>query len=393
MITTDLALLMLPVAAFSGWCISRISQQKEDDDEPAQKPTVPRDYFVGLNYLLNEQPDKAVDVFVKMLEVDSETVETHLALGSLFRRRGEVERATRIHQNLIARPNLSRQMRIQSLLELGQDYLAAGVFDRAERIFKEVVASGEYLGTSLQHLLDIYQQEKNWSDAIDIAQRIEAATGIKMAVAISHYHCELATLQIKQSQYDLAYRHLRKALSTDKSCARASILLGDLDRQNQRYKVAIRYFKQVVNQDSEYLTEILLPLELCYVALNNKEEFLSYLYKLLEQYPRVSIILLLAERIAVNEGSKKAAEFVTQQMRLHPSIQGLNQLIQLHLQDVKQNSMAVLTVLQDISEKLLENKPIYQCGLCGFSANTLLWLCPGCRSWSTIKPIHGLEGE
>jgi len=148
--------LLLPLAALSGWLAARRRQENSVSD-----PTFPSDYFKGINYLLNEQPDKAVDVFIKMLEVDTDTVETHLALGSLFRRRGEVDRAIRIHQNLIARPNLTKSQRIESLRELGQDYLRAGVLDRAENLFLELTGMGE--DECFVYLLEIYQQQREWS--------------------------------------------------------------------------------------------------------------------------------------------------------------------------------------------------------------------------------------
>src|ERR1700722_4591820 len=148
----------LPILALSAWYFEWFKKKPPDASK-----TLSRDYLVGLNFLLNEQPDKAVDVFIKLLEVDSETVETHLALGSLFRRRGEVDRAIRIHQNLIARPQLSALDRKEALMALGLDYMSAGVFDRAERIFLEVVElGGNREISSLQGLLAIYQQEKAW---------------------------------------------------------------------------------------------------------------------------------------------------------------------------------------------------------------------------------------
>jgi lipopolysaccharide biosynthesis regulator YciM len=429
-IATDIALLLLPIAAFSGWCASRVAEQKRREISSLSR--FPRDYFVGLNFLLNEQPDKAVDVFVKMLEVDSDTVETHLALGSLFRRRGEVERAIRIHQNLIARPNLSREMHAQSLLELGQDYFAAGVFDRAERIFQEVVESGEHIVSSLRFLLDIYQQEKSWKEAVETAERLESATGELMSMQIAHYYCELAQEHINNAKafqaemrrprsrvaqcineymsneangqqsislkgegghVNEAYRCLRKALSIDKASARASMLLGQLEEQSERYKPAIRYFKEAIEQDPDLLMEVLLPLERCHAALDMKDEFMRYLYECLATYPRISIILLLADRIATAQGERRAADFIVEQLRQYPSIRGLHRLIQLHIHNADNDARGNLEILEYLTAKLLENKPVYRCGHCGFAAKSLHWLCPGCRRWSTIKPIHGLEGD
>src|SRR6476469_7136107 len=159
--------LLLALAALAGaWYLGYQSKQKKHESE---KLTLPRDYLVGLNFLLNEEPDKAVDIFIKMLEVDSNTVETHLAVGKLFRKRGEVDRAIRIHQNLIARPQLEKVYREQSLYELGKDYLSAGMLDRAERIFQDLINSKNYTAHALSTLLDIYQQEKDWENAVNIA--------------------------------------------------------------------------------------------------------------------------------------------------------------------------------------------------------------------------------
>ncbi|MCK5360007.1 MAG: lipopolysaccharide assembly protein LapB, partial [Gammaproteobacteria bacterium] len=156
-------LLLLPLAAISGWIASR-----QDERIRSRKcgADIPSDYFKGLNLLLNEQPDKAIEVFIKVLEVDSETVETHLMLGNLFRRRGEIERATRIHQNLIARPKLDRYQCSQALFELAQDYLKAGLLDRAENLLLEYAEVEKDPEPALRQLLYVYQQEKEWDQAI-----------------------------------------------------------------------------------------------------------------------------------------------------------------------------------------------------------------------------------
>ncbi|MBV8803080.1 MAG: lipopolysaccharide assembly protein LapB, partial [Gammaproteobacteria bacterium] len=192
----------------------------------AEKLNLPRDYLVGLNYLLNEEPDKAVDVFIKMLEVDSNTVETHLAVGKLFRRRGEVDRAIRIHQNLIARPQLDKAYREQSLFELGQDYLSAGFLDRAERIFLEILNIKEYSVPALRALLDIYQQEKDWENAIQIAKKLAVATKKPTKHMIAHYYCELADNAFHKNQNEQATDYLQQALDSDENCVRASLTLA-----------------------------------------------------------------------------------------------------------------------------------------------------------------------
>lgn len=167
--------------------------------ELPRKMNVPRDYLIGLNFLLNEETDKAVDIFIKMLEVDSDTVETHLTVAKLFRRRGEVDRAIRIHQNLIARPQLEREYREQSLYELGQDYLSAGMHDRAERIFLDLVNTKSHSMQALQTLIDIYQQGKDWNNAIQMAAKYESISRQNMQPVIAQYYCELADAEYAKS--------------------------------------------------------------------------------------------------------------------------------------------------------------------------------------------------
>ena len=244
--------LLLPVAAISGWVAGRRSKP---DVQDARQNTISPIYLKGLNYLLNEQPDKAIDVFIKLLEVDSDTIETHLALGSLFRRRGEVDRAIRIHQNLIARPSLTKEQRSQSLFELGQDYLRAGLLDRAEALFSDLIVSAPHTEVALNYLIDIYQQEKDWEKAIETARRIEVKTGNKQYMRVAHYYCELAEQAIQKGDKIRAHKLVKKALNTNKNSVRASLLDGKLEIQNGNDKTAIKSLRRVEQQDISYLGE------------------------------------------------------------------------------------------------------------------------------------------
>ncbi len=291
---TNLLLLLLPVAAASGWYAAARKYAKVK----SSKNNLPKNYLVGLNFLLNEQPDRALDLFIEMLEVDSDTVETHLALGSLFRRRGEVDRAIRIHQNLIARPNLNKQQRIHALLALGQDYMRAGVLDRAERIFHEVVDSGEETLPSLRHLLDIYQQEKAWKKAINVASQLKVKNGDNMNINVAHYYCELAMNARGKNDIEEAKKFLRKALVINKDCVRASLIHGEIEINQSRYKAAMKFYKQVETQDADYITEAISPLCLCYEKLGRKEELLLYLKQCLHKYPRITLVLMLIQQTA-----------------------------------------------------------------------------------------------
>lgn len=383
--------LLLPTAAFSGWWMARRSYGLKS---PSTANQLTREYVVGLNYLLNEQPDKAVDVFIKLLDVDSETVETHLALGSLFRRRGEVDRAIRIHQNLIARPQLSVLQRKEALMALGQDYMSAGVYDRAERIFIEVVdLGGEREVNSLRGLLAIYQQEKAWEKALEIIKKLEQSTGNKMDAAAAHYHCEIAHLLIKNGALDKALHTIKQALLVDKNSVRASLMLASIEIKQGRFKQAIRSLKRVPEQDPEFLTEIIEPLLQCYQALDGMDECVDYLESMLAEHPRSSIIFVIGDYLRQEKSIDIAIDFMSAELSRHPSIRGLNRLIYWHLESAHGKVRDKLQMLYDITRKFLDNKPVYRCGLCGFSGKLLHWHCPSCKQWGCVKPIHGLEGD
>ncbi len=381
-------LILVITSVFGAWLLGYQSRQSR---LIAQQVNLPRDYLVGLNFLLNEEPDKAVDVFIKMLEVDSNTVETHLAVGKLFRRRGEVDRAIRIHQNLIARPQLDKAYREQSLFELGQDYFSAGVLDRAERIFLEVVNIKEYTVPALDALLNIYQQEKEWVNAIQTANKLESATRKNMQPTIAHYYCELAEATLHKGQSEQAHQYLKQALDADSHCVRATLLLARLEMGRSDYKAALKALKKIKNQNPDYLSESIDHLASCYEELNEEEKLVRYLMQMLEQFPHVPVVLILSERIQKRKGDKVAAKYVADYVRRYPTLRGLHLFINLYISSTEGRARDDLTILQNLTKKLLADKPDYQCVSCGFSGKTLHWLCPGCKQWSSTKPMHCLE--
>jgi len=383
-------ILLFLVCIGTAWLLGYRVRPKE---KTPRKINVPRDYLIGLNFLLNEETDKAVDIFIKMLEVDSDTVETHLAVGKLFRRRGEVDRAIRIHQNLIARPQLERIYREQSLFELGQDYLSAGMLDRAERIFLELVSAKSHSAQALRTLIDIYQQEKDWEKAVLTATKYEGVTKQTMQPVIAHYYCELSETSFSKKQYDGAIEYLEKALHADRSCARASLLQAKVLMEQGEYKKAANSLKKIKDQNPAYLSEAIELLASCYEKLNEEDKLVIYLKQLLNEYPKVPVVLILAERIRKWKGDKVAASFVADYVRRYPSFRGLYLFINLYISSAEGRAKEDLHILQNLMKKLLGNKPDYQCHSCGFSGKSLHWQCPGCRQWSTIMPVHGLEDD
>ncbi len=380
--------LLLPIAAASGWWAASRSHRRPDSNSGL----LPRAYFKGLNYLLNEQPDKAIETFIQVLEVDGDTVETHLALGNLFRRRGEVDRAIRIHQNLIARPTLNQQQRYNALLELGLDYMSAGLLDRAESLFTELVESEQYVQQSLIQLVDVYQLEKDWDKAIECCRRLRLISGQNVQVAIAHYQCEKAEEAMSDGQGKVARELLKKALKSDPLCARASILEARIAYNTEKYKIAIGSLKRVENQDPELLTEIVEPMAACYSAIGQEQDYAHYLDGLAQQYGGIQIVLKRTELEQQQQGIAAASRYLATALQQYPSLRGLSKLAELSLEENK-NIRGSLTAVRDVMAGLCETRPEYVCSHCGFTGKALHWLCPGCQHWNTIKAIQGVEGE
>ncbi len=386
---TLLLFLLLPVAAFSGWVIGR---RHDANLEKSQRTNLPVEYLQGLNFFLNEQPDKAIDLLIQTLEVNKETVETHLALGSLFRRRGEVDRAIRIHQNLIARPMLPPDLRAQAMYELGQDYMRAGLLDRAEDIFKELLKAFPKKKLGVNELLDVYQQEREWQKAINIAQTYLSHSDKQQQKMVAHYCCELAEAAMKDNLTEEAAKYVKQALAHDASSVRASMLRGDIARQAKKYTDALQSYQNIENQNPEYVSEVIEPIIQCYQALQQPTEMLEYLRGLLHRHGGVTLLLNLAEQLQKIEGDASAAALIEMELQQHPSLRGLNKLIDLHLGHVKEEVRKQLSVLKAVITQIIEKRPTYQCQNCGFGSRVLYWHCPGCHNWNTLKPAQGIEG-
>ncbi len=385
-----LLLTLIPLAALSGWWTARRSNSQS---ELSNLRRIHPEYFKGLNYVLNEQPDKAIEVFVRMLEVDSETVETHLALGNLFRLRGEVDKAIRIHQNLIARPTLDKNQRELALLELGMDYMRLGILDRAEGLFKELSDSRSFSVQAYFQLLDIYQQEKDWTEAITIARRLETMSDVNLNPMIAHFYCEIANNEIERGDAKEAKSNLKRALNLDPKCVRSSLIEAEMENKNGSSKAAIKAYKRVEKQDPEYIPEIIGPLHGCYENLDKMDDFMKYLHELLDHHSGITPQLYLTDLIAQSEGEEAAIKFISGELQDRPSVRGVDHLIQYAISKSDGELQNNLATIKELTGKLVDERPIYKCNHCGFDAKNLHWHCPSCKKWNTVKPVHGVHGE
>ena len=380
---TLLLFLLLPVAAFSGWVIGRRHDSSADKTGRQQ---IPDTYLRGLNYFVNEQPDKAIDLFIQTLEVNKETVETHLALGGLFRRRGEVDRAIRIHQHLLTRPLLNPEIRAQVMFELGQDYMKSGLLDRAEEVFQELQQAFPKKGLGLLQLMDIYQQEQEWQKAIDAALSLPGKKDKTQQALIAQFYCELAQIQIRALNLVVANKHLAKALDHDKNCVRASLLQGEALMQENKYAQAIEVLQRIEKQDAQYISEAIAPMIRCYRELQQFDAMKEYLSKLSERHASVALLLALTEQVNQIDGDVAAMTLLEKQLQRLPSVKGVNKLIELELGHVKADVAEKLQLLNSVLDTMLKNQLTHKCHHCGFGSRVVYWQCPSCRNWGTIKP-------
>ncbi|MCA1798026.1 MAG: lipopolysaccharide assembly protein LapB [Xanthomonadaceae bacterium] len=375
-----LLVLVLVAAVAVGWLLRAFQARKPQTPAPGLSD----DYFRGLNYLLNEEPDKAVEVFIRMIEVDSETVETHFALASLFRRRGEVDRAIRIHQNLIARPNLSRPHRLQALYELGDDYMRAGLFDRAETLFNELSESGAHVGPALRQLMAIYEQQRDWEQAIATAQRLELVDGRSQQRVIAHYWCELAAVASSAGQQRRAMQLARKAQGADPSSPRAGILTGELLEETGDPAAALRAYHGVIEHDPAFAGEVLPSIAQCFSKLGDRDGFDRFLVELRQSKPATAPYVAMAAFHEPSLRSREILGFISQYLKTRG--QGLARLLDRLVEQRSLEPEMEVDSARELVRLLLEDHPRYLCGECGLPSNTLYWQCPSCRAWSSVKP-------
>jgi lipopolysaccharide biosynthesis regulator YciM len=390
MMTHAAWLLLIPAAIAIGWLFGRRGGEIKGG---AKISRLSNTYFRGLNYLLNEQQDKALEIFLQIAEVDKETVETQFALGHLFRRRGEVDRAIRLHQNLVARTGLSEEQRTRASLELGEDYMRAGLLDRAETLFNDLVQMGVHAPKALQQLISIYQSERDWSQAIAHALQYEQISGESMSDSIAHYYCELAEKSIYEGNLKLAREQTALAYSSDSQCVRAGMIEGRLDLLENNDAAAIRAFERVARHDVDYLPEVLPQLMECYERRNELMRARGFLQEVIEHYAGVTPLLALTELIERDEGPAAAQDFLAKQLQQRPSVRGEAVLLDKVVSQPVSDPHETLRSLKQITDQLLVRSANYRCGNCGFGARAHHWQCPSCKQWGSVKPLLNLLGS
>lgn len=380
-----LAGLFLLLAA-AGWALGRFGERDEED----APPPLNIDYLKGLNFLLNEQTDRALEHFLRMVRVDDKTIETHFALGSLFRRRGEVDRAIRIHQNIIARPDLASEQRDQALYSLAKDYLAAGLLDRAEKLFVRLAQGSRFQVQALESLCSIYEQEREWEKAIDAGQRLEVLGGRSQELQIAHYYCELAEAAAAANDYTAARQYVKKAQAGRPRTMRGALTRAHIARDMDDTKTALRLYHRIIDENTYLIAETLPEIVSIYKRENATAELERALQAMLKKNPEMAS--LVAYTAIVNDlgGVPVIDQCVEQYMLNEPTLSEFIDLQQLPGGGNGSRELALARVRRALS-KLASATPRYQCKECGFSSLRLLWQCPSCRNWETQRPASRVQ--
>jgi len=384
MVDNFLLYVLLVVALGIGFLLGRRERRRKGR---GSSEMIPQDYFEGLNHLLNERTDLAIETFIESLQVSDETVDTHLALGSLVRRRGEVDKAIRIHQNLLARPVLSNVYREQAELELARDYLVAGLLGRSEKLLIELADKSASLRVVAQeHLLEIYQRERDWTRATVVGKKLSRQDRSKL-VMMSHFACEAALTKLQDGELRPARRLLADALDYDHQCARASLLMAKLEFEAGHYRDVLKWLRRAKTQALWLIPETFELFRRASFELGQDKEYAKYLRECLEQAPLVEVISELGLEIQRQQGEEAATQFLSEQLMENPSIEGLSSLLNhAHGLDAAQTSL-----IKRYLQSLLEARTSYRCGACGFSGHTLMWQCPSCHAWGTVRHRIGDE--
>jgi len=374
-------LLAIPIFFGLGWIAARV----DINQLVSESRSLPRGYFKGLNFLLNEQPDKAIDAFIEIVKLDPETIELHFALGNLFRRRGEMERAIRVHQNLLARPDLPLDYKLQSQYELGQDYLKAGLLDRAEETFNGLVDT-HYGAQARRALLEIYQREKEWLRAIDAARALqESGAGAKQK-EIAQFYCELAQDELVHTHPEAALGMLEKALAADRSNVRAAILIGDVHLAKGDTEAALMAWRRVEQQSVPHVALVAQRLMDGYRSVGRPQEGLNLLKSYLAEAPSIDLLEVVFKAVLELDGVDAANQLVSDELRRTPTLLGLDKLLEARLMEAPPEVRPELSLVKNLVHGYTQKLARYQCSHCGFKARQFYWQCPGCSQWESYPP-------
>nr|WP_314741365.1 lipopolysaccharide assembly protein LapB [uncultured Haemophilus sp.] len=394
----ELLFLLLPVAALYGWYMGRRSAKK---DQETLQNQFSRDYVTGLNFLLSNQQEKAVDLFLSMLQkqesenqISQESqFEAELTLGNLFRSRGEVDRALRIHQGIDTSPEYSIEQKLLVKQQLAKDFMAAGFYDRAENYYILLLDEPDFAVNSLTQLMVIYQKTKEWKKAINVSEKLLQISSDADKTPVAHYYCEYAQA-VKNEDQKAFLDALEKALRHLPTCSRASMMLGDFHIENNRFRLAADHYEKLLEQDADYIGEVLDKIKRCYIALNDLSGYELFLIRANQVQQNAYVDLALTQLIDEKDGKFAAQSKLYQQLRQFPNMLTFHRFIYYQINEAEEGSgKESLILLHNMVGEQIKKGFKYRCFNCGYQSYRLSWYCPSCRQWESIKPTHSIEPQ
>ena len=382
-------LLLLPVMFGIGWLASRWDLRLENRMDDLERIRQQRSTFKGLSLLLNEQPDQAIETLVKIAQLDPETIELHFSLGNLFRRRGETERAIKVHQHLANRDDLKPRDRDRAAYELGRDFLRAGLLDRAEASLNRV-GEGKFAVPAKESLLEMYQVERDWKKAIIAAHELSTLQGKSHQTEIAQIHCELGQEALRRKDLQEAEQSIQRALQAAPNHSRALILQGDYLMAMERPAQAIDAWSLVATSHPAYMHLLADRWMIAYSAINQVDVGLDRLCELLKTQASGELLDIVHKQLMTIRGPQAANIMLADVMQHSPSLGALSKLAEtrLALEECSANPERLLE-LQSILNLLRQRTTSlarYTCGNCGFRARRFYWQCPGCNHWEAYSP-------
>ena len=374
-------LLGIPVFFALGWLAARVDIRQL----VSESRTLPRGYFKGLNFLLNDQPDKAIDAFIEIVQLDPETADMHFALGNLFRRRGETERAIRVHQNLLSRPDLPLEQQAHARYELGMDYLKAGLLDRAEETFNKLTDT-QYAVQARRALLEIFQREKEWPRAIEAALGLQESGAGSRQKEIAQFYCELAQDALVHMHPEDAMPLLEKSLQADRTNVRATMLVGDAQLAQGDVEGALLTWRRVEQQSVPHVALVAQRLMDGYRKVGRPQEGVNLLKSYLEQASSIDLIEVVYKAVLELDGVEAAKQLVSAELRRTPTLLGLDKLLEARLMDAPANLVPELSMVKNLVHGYTQKLARYQCSHCGFKARQFYWHGRGCSRWEPYPP-------
>ena len=381
-------LLAVPVSFALGWLAARVDIRQL----LTESRSLPRSYFRGLNFLLAEQHDRAIDAFIEVVKLDPETIELHFALGSLFRRRGETERAIRMHQNLLNRADLPADQRGHALFELGLDYFKAGLLDRAEEAFSQLDGT-PWASEARRNLLDIFEREKEWQKAIAAARELQDSGAGSHQARIAQFYCELAQNAITAGRFDEALAHVESALQANRKSVRALIAAGDIAVHQGRDEDALAAWARIEQQSPAHLALVSDRVVEACRRLGRLPEGLRMLQAFHRSQPSVDVLDALVRLADEVEGGAAAYALIREELRRNPSLLGLDKFLEAQLRVVPPEARADLELVKNLVHSHTRRIARYTCAQCGFKARQFHWQCPACAQWETYPPLRTEELE